>query len=142
MVQHPKFYFFDVGVYRSIRPKGPLDTPEDIDGAALETLVFQELRAWISYNHLDLNIYCWRTSNGREVDFVLYGQEGLIAIEVKRSNRFDRNDLRGRKSFKSDYPDAKCILLYGGDEKLYHDGYEIIPIGEILSAPHKIIGQP
>jgi len=45
MVGHPKFYFFDVGVYRTIRPKGPLDQPEDIDGAALETLVFQELQA-------------------------------------------------------------------------------------------------
>ncbi len=37
---HPKFYFFDAGVYRAIRPRGPLDTPDEIDCAALETLVF------------------------------------------------------------------------------------------------------
>ena len=36
MVQHPNFYFFDVGVYRTIRPKGLLDSPEEIDGAALK----------------------------------------------------------------------------------------------------------
>lgn len=43
---HPKFYYFDTGVFRSIRPKGPLDSPDEINGAALEGLVFQHLRAW------------------------------------------------------------------------------------------------
>ena len=139
MVQHPKFYFFDVGVYRTIRPKGPLDAPEEIDGAALETIVLQELRAWISYNHLDLSIYYWRTTNGQEVDFVLYGAEGLIALEVKRSNRFDRKDLKGLKAFKSDYPSARCILLYGGKENLYYDDLEIIPMEKIIRNPQQLL---
>jgi predicted AAA+ superfamily ATPase len=29
---HPKFFVFDAGVYRSLRPKGPLDRTEEIDG--------------------------------------------------------------------------------------------------------------
>ena len=29
---HPEFYLFDAGVYRSIRPAGPLDAPEEIAG--------------------------------------------------------------------------------------------------------------
>ena len=41
MTAHPKFYLFDAGVFRAIRPKGPLDRPEEIDGATLETLMFQ-----------------------------------------------------------------------------------------------------
>ena len=139
MVQHPKFYFFDTGVYRAIRPKGPLDLPEEIDGAALETVVLQELRAWISYNQLDLSIYYWRTTNGQEVDFILYGEEGLIAIEVKRSDRFDRKDLRGLKAFKSDYPSARCILLYGGSEALYHNDIEIVPMEKIIRNPSQLI---
>ena len=40
-VAHPKFYFFDAGVYRSLRPTGPLDRPSEIDGAALEGVVAQ-----------------------------------------------------------------------------------------------------
>lgn len=35
---HPKFYYFDTGVFRSFRPRGPLDRPEEINGAALEGL--------------------------------------------------------------------------------------------------------
>lgn len=28
VVSHPKFYFFDTGVFQSLRPRGPLDRPE------------------------------------------------------------------------------------------------------------------
>ena len=28
MTSHPKFFLFDAGVYRAIRPRGPLDSPE------------------------------------------------------------------------------------------------------------------
>ena len=40
---HPKFYLFDTGVYNILRPRGPLDRVEEINGAALEGLVFQHL---------------------------------------------------------------------------------------------------
>ena len=45
LVQHPKFYYMDAGIFRSLRPKGPLDAPEEIAGASLEGLVAQQLRA-------------------------------------------------------------------------------------------------
>jgi uncharacterized protein len=47
---HPKFYYFDPGVYRSLRPKGPLDSPDEQSGVGLESLVFQELRAALDYH--------------------------------------------------------------------------------------------
>jgi len=43
LVAHPKFYFFDPGLYRAIRPMGPYDTPQEIGGLSLETLVCQQL---------------------------------------------------------------------------------------------------
>ncbi len=62
LASHPKFYLFDPGVYRIIRPKGPLDSPEEIDGAALETLFLAHLRALNDYYHLGYKLYFWRTS--------------------------------------------------------------------------------
>lgn len=82
MAKHTKFYFFDVGVFRSIRPKCPLDSPEEIEGAALETLVFQELKTINDYFGYDYQLYYWRTASGREVDFILYGPRGLLAFFV------------------------------------------------------------
>ena len=39
VVAHPKFFFFDAGVFRSLRLSGPLDRPQEIAGAALEGIV-------------------------------------------------------------------------------------------------------
>ncbi|MEX2393222.1 MAG: ATP-binding protein, partial [Actinomycetota bacterium] len=50
MTVHPKFYWADTGVFRALRPRGPLDRPEEIAGAALEGLVAQLLSAWIDYS--------------------------------------------------------------------------------------------
>ena len=50
-VAHDKFYLFDCGVFRGLRPAGPLDRPEEIAGAALEGLVAQHLRAWLAYRN-------------------------------------------------------------------------------------------
>lgn len=132
VIAHPKFYFFDTGVYRSIRPKGPYDLPEETDGAAIETLIFQELKAMNSYLDLGYEIFYWRTVDQVEVDFVLYGENGLKAIEIKRTSKFNSKDLHGLKAFSKDYPLAKCYLLYGGDRKLFEDNIEIIPIKEFL----------
>ncbi|MEJ2745866.1 MAG: AAA family ATPase, partial [bacterium] len=75
---HPKFYLFDAGVYRSLRPRGPLDRAEEIEGHALEGLVEQHLRAWVSYSNKDYGLYFWRTRSGLEVDFILYGADGIF----------------------------------------------------------------
>lgn len=116
--KHPKFYIFDAGIYRALRPKGPLDRQEEIEGQALEGLVAQHLRAWIKYSHFDCELYHWRTRAGVEVDFVLYGPDCFYAIEVKNSSKIHPRDISSLKSFKSDYPECTAYLLYRGQERL------------------------
>ena len=118
LVSHPKFYFFDVGVYKILRPKGPLDSPQEIEGVALEGLVLQHFSAWNSYRGNPFEIFFWRSKGGAEVDFILYGSEGLYAIEVKNSGRIRQEELRALIEFRKDYPIAKTVLLYRGNEKL------------------------
>lgn len=133
--QHPKFFFFDVGVYRSLRPKGPLDTPEEIDGASLETLVFQELRAHIAARSLGYDLFFWRTVDGLEVDFVLYGEAGLVALEIKRSAHIREPDLRALRAFKADYPMARALLLCGVERRTYREpGIELWPLASALQS--------
>jgi predicted AAA+ superfamily ATPase len=127
LVAHDKFFYFDAGVYRSIRPKGPLDSPEEIEGMALEGLIAQHLRAWASYRSVPAELFYWRTKSGSEVDFVLYGADVFVAIEVKRSRNVHHTDLRALKAFKEDYPEASTCLLYRGQEE--------VRIGDILCLP-------
>ena len=115
LTTHPKFYFFDAGVYRAIRPRGPLDTSDEIDGAAIETLVLESLRAENANQDLGYEIFFWRTADQKEVDFVLYGERGLHAFEVKRSSRFREADIATLRLFCEDYPEAAA---FGVKEKI------------------------
>ncbi len=127
MALHPKFYLFDTGVYRTLRPMGPLDTPAEAEGAALETLLFQELRALNDYLGLGYDLFYWRTAQGAEVDFVLYGERGITAFEIKRTSRIAPDMLRGLKAFRQDFPMARTYLIYGGSRRQHQGDIEIIP---------------
>lgn len=132
LVQHSKFYYMDAGIFRSLRPRGPLDSPEEIGGACLEGLVAQQLRAWIAYSEHDRSLYFWRTKAGLEVDFIVYGEDIFLAIEVKRSRTVSNKDLRSLKAFLEDYPQAQSCLLYGGRERLKIDNVLCLPCEEFL----------
>lgn len=129
---HPKLYFADVGVFRSLRPAGALDRPGQIRGAALEGLFAQHLRAWVDYSGADAALSFWRTRAGSEVDFVLYGADAFWALEVKHAARIRPADLRALKSFALDYPEASVRMAYLGAERLLIDGILCVPATEML----------
>lgn len=131
-VAQEKFYFFDAGVFRSLRPRGPLDRPEEIDGQALEGLVAQHLRAWAAYANTSAQIFFWRTQGGSEIDFIVYGETGIQALEVRNARRVSRRDLRPLRAFREDYPEAEAAILYRGDERLRIDGVRCIPVEDFL----------
>jgi predicted AAA+ superfamily ATPase len=133
---HPKFYLFDAGVYRSLRPRGPLDRAEEIDGCAFEGLVAQHLRAWIAYTRQDYQLSFWRTRSGVEVDFVVYGSRGFWALEVKHTARVRPQDLKALQHFRNDYPECEPVLIYRGTERLLIDGIWCVPGEEFLRALH------
>lgn len=133
LAAHPKFYFFDAGVFRAARPRGPLDASTEIEGAALEGLVIQHVRAWNAYRGGKNTVHFWRTRHGVEVDCVLYGPDGFWAIEVKNGRRVHSSDLRGLRSFREDYPQAEPMLLYRGEHALVVDGIRCLPCEDFLA---------
>jgi uncharacterized protein len=132
LVSHTKFYLFDAGVYYAIRPKGPLDRPEEIDGVALEGLVFQHLRAWSDYSDQKASFGYWRTRAGVEVDFIISTEQNIWAIEVKNSQRVSSKDTKALEIFLQDYPMAKAILLYRGSDRIQIKNVTCIPCEEFL----------
>jgi predicted AAA+ superfamily ATPase len=127
LIAHPKFYYFDAGVFQAIRPRGPLDAPEQIHGAALETLFLQQARAFNDYKGLGYRLHYWRTATGDEVDFVLYGERGLRAFEVKMAHNVRPHDLRALLRLREDFPQAKAHLLYLGQRRWHDRGIEVLP---------------
>ncbi|MXX55769.1 MAG: ATP-binding protein [Gemmatimonadetes bacterium] len=134
LVAHPRFFYFDCGVYRSLRPAGPLDRPTEKAGPALEGLVAQHLRAWLAYSRADARLYYWRTRGGAEVDLVIYGAAGFWGFDVMNADRIRPADLRGLTSFGDEYPEARRVLLYRGSRRIVRRDVLCVPVEDFLRA--------
>lgn len=132
LVSRSKFYYFDVGVFRELRPTGPLDKEAEIEGPALEGLVAQHLRAWTLSQKEAHRLYFWLTRTKIGVDFIIYGPRGFWAIEVKRSTNPSIHDVKSLKVFQEEYPEASCFLLYGGEKRQNIRGIPCVPVREFL----------
>ncbi|MFH1198931.1 MAG: DUF4143 domain-containing protein [Candidatus Omnitrophota bacterium] len=108
MIITEKFYLFDVGVANYLSRRQPrIGSPEF--GKAFEHYILMELKAYQAYRNPDLPISFWRTSTGREVDFILGEKE--LAIEIKGSSRVHEGDMRSLQALIEDGPIKKCCLV-------------------------------
>lgn len=132
LIQSPKFYYFDVAIPNHLLHRVPLRPDTDHYGHALEHLVVQELRAFLSYNlGDDKGLSYWRTlDNKYEVDAIIGDAE--IAIEVKSSNNVTSHDTRGLKAFGEEHPTTKLILLAMEERPRMLNGVEVWPVTQFL----------
>ncbi len=109
VVQAPKFYFFDVGIYNYIMNRTSLaeGTPEY--GHCFEHLVMQELIAYIGYTHNAQQLSYWHTYNGKEVDAVI--GNAVIGIEIKSVEEIMPKHLSNFKEYKDEFPESRCIAV-------------------------------
>lgn len=132
LISHSKFYYFDPGVFRSLRKRGFLDQSAEIEGAALEGVVAEHLRGWIHEQLEDYELSFWRTRAGVEVDFILYGPDAFLALEVKNNTKINPKDLKGLQAFKKDYPEAKVLFLYRGKDRVKKGEIVCLPVDTFL----------
>lgn len=131
VIQAPKFYYFDVAIPNHLLKRVPLQRGTDVYGHALEHLIIQELRAFLSYRCPDKALTYWHTlDNNFEVDAVLGQAE--VAIEVKSSQNVTSRDMKSLKVFGQEYPDAKLILISLEKRPRMVNGVEIWPAEQFL----------
>ena len=125
MILTEKFYLFDVGVtnYLARRKPNP-GTPEF--GKSFEQYILMELKAYQAYKNPELPITFWRTSTGREVDFIL-GEKDL-AIEVKGSSRVHEGDTASLCALLEDGPVKKRVIVcLEKQPRIFGGGIEVLP---------------
>lgn len=108
MITTGKFYLFDVGVANYLARRRPLSGSPEF-GKAFEHYILMELKAYQAYRNPDMPITFWRTSTGREVDFILGDKE--LAVEVKGSGRAHEGDMSSLKALREDGPVKRCCLV-------------------------------
>ena len=132
-VAHPKFYLFDPGVARSL--SGYLREPvgREESGALLETLVLHELRAWSCYTNSGGDIFYWRTTAGKEVDFIWSRGATTIGIEVKSSKNWRREWSKPLLELLAAKRITKAFGIYRGTEILKEGALTILPVEEFAT---------
>jgi len=108
MITTEKFYLFDVGVANYLGRRQPKIGSQEF-GKAFEHYILMELKAYQAYRNPDMPVTFWRTSTGREVDFILGDKK--LAIEIKGSSRIHEGDIGGLQALLEDGPVKKCCIV-------------------------------
>ncbi len=125
----PKFYWVDPGIVRGVkRQLGSVGAEER--GALMEGVVLTTLRAHAETSDLYEDICYWAPHHSRdmEVDFVLRRGNEILAIEVKATDRYHTQLLKGLRAVECLKNLAGRILVYAGSRSFRtSDGIEIWP---------------
>ena len=142
-VAQPKFYWFDSGVARAAA--GLLRDSADRlwQGAALETLIYHELRVYNEVSRQQRPIFYYRTPAGVEIDFVIetakkrpQSPAHVVALEIKRAERWDRTWEKPMRAL-ANAPGVeveRMIGVYCGDRRYRFGDLEVWPVKDFLKA--------
>ena len=86
----PKLHILDPGIQRVITGK----VKGEMTGHEFESAIVAEMYKQVKYLDQDYSIFHLRTSDGREVDFLIETNEGYYAIEIKMTQNFRHTDAR------------------------------------------------
>lgn len=117
LVRHPKYYLFDLGVLNSLTGRTSMESikPPSVYGRLFEHFVILEVFRILTYQESDFRVFHWRSSHGAEVDLVVEKGGECWAMEIKSSAIVRSQDLRGLRSFMTDYPAARPVCVSNGD---------------------------
>jgi len=137
LIKTPKIYATDTGILNhllQIRSKEEFENSH-YKGDVVETFVYDELLKANSSATQKVGLFYYRTSDKKEIDFILdYGQK-VVAIEIKSSKSVSKSDFKHIYHLQKEIPTLfdKGIVLYGGesflrlDEKMY-----AVPFGFLM----------
>ncbi|MEK7122299.1 MAG: DUF4143 domain-containing protein, partial [Patescibacteria group bacterium] len=102
----PRYFFFDIGVRNAVARLGHDRTLLNAQkGTLFEHAVILEIIRRVRALNTRFTVHYWRTAGGAEVDCVIDTGRTVIPIEIKATAHVSRSDLKGLKSFLSDYAD-------------------------------------
>ncbi|MBL8923344.1 MAG: ATP-binding protein [Myxococcaceae bacterium] len=132
LVAHPKFYFFDAGVARTLtRRLAYPPTPEEL-GTLFETWLLHEVRAFLSYSGLTYPLSYFRTHDAVEADVVLETRDGFLALEFKASDDWRASFNAGFKRLRNELPNLTCVGVFTGRRSQKADGFTVMPYASFL----------
>lgn len=126
LIKHPKFYFFDNGVYNGLL--GNYTASADRIGVLSEQLVYSQLLHSAAAFNKEIQISTFRTRAGEEVDFIVKIENQIYAVEVKTSDDLNLDDFAGLDFFHKHYPKHKGLyVLHMNNREKKSGGVWVLP---------------
>lgn len=125
LIKTPKLYATDTGVLTHLLQ---ITTKEQFEhshykGDIIETFIYNELLKANSAALNKVGIFYYRTSDKKEIDFILEFGDKVIAIEIKSSKSVSKYDFKHIYHLQKVLTNRfeKGIVLYGGEQFLRLD---------------------
>jgi len=101
VVKHPRGYLRDTGLLHALLriPDSDALLSHPQFGASWEAMVVEEVARQLNGMGQPCQYSHYRTSGGAEVDLVLEGSFGKVAVEIKHTSTVQARDLRGLRDF-------------------------------------------
>ena len=129
--QTPKFYFFDVGVARTLARthRIPLAPQTFGYGDYFEQFIMVEIYKLCQYFHPDYRLSFIRTKDDLEIDLVVERPgQALLLIEIKSATQVDEPMLSNLKRVQKDFPEAEYYCLSNDPiPKTFKNGIKAFP---------------
>ncbi|MCF6244528.1 MAG: ATP-binding protein [Sulfurovum sp.] len=138
LVKSPKIYAIDTGVLCHLLRITNTEEYEvsHYKGDILETFIYTELLKANTYASSRAALSYYRTSDKKEIDFILEFSNSVVAIEVKASKSVSKSDFKHIYHLANEIPEvfSKGIVLYNGESVLKIDeNMYAVPFGFLIS---------
>ncbi len=138
LVKTPKLYFCDTGVVSALLNITTADQMlrDPLRGSIFENFCVMEAIKQRNNKALPANLYFYRDKYKTEVDLLFEKERKLIPIEIKSSDRYNKEQLSKMKKFATQnnkYLSEKerGALIYAGNIKTELGGFQIIPFTQM-----------
>jgi hypothetical protein len=118
LVKSPKIYFTDVGLAAYLLGLTGTDQirRDPCRGGLFENLVIMDIYKSLVNTGQEPDLYFFRDTNGNEVDLLIARGRELIPVEIKSSETYAPDFVRGIEYFKKTAgQDLKGLVIYAGD---------------------------
>ena len=118
LVKSYKIYFRDTGVLHYLLNISSIEAlrTSPYRGISFEGFVIEQLMRNYRRESSGTRFYFYRTSQGDEIDFLVYNKKGFHAYEIKTSTTIDAGDLKGFKRCLEQLGLKKGTIVYFGRE--------------------------
>lgn len=140
LIKSPKIHLLDTGLAAHLQgmTADRLQDDRTALGHMLESLVVNELRKQSGWSKTRVNLYHYRTSDGKEIDVLVENAAGeFVGIEIKASESITEKDFKTLKQFAQTTGDKFItgIVVYYGDKLLpFGDKHWAVPLSTVWSA--------